>query len=62
MKYNLDRIFARLKETSECVIAMQFLMMNLEHKLRVLLTQFWKTLFSKASDPLEGVCYDLFKL
>lgn len=44
-KYGLGRIFARLKETSECVIAMQFLVMNLEHKLRVLLTQFWETRF-----------------
>ena len=41
-KYGLDRIFARLKETSECVIAMQFLVMNLEHRLKVLLARFWK--------------------
>ena len=44
-KYGLARIFARLKETSECVIAMQFLVMNLEHRLRVLLAQILKILF-----------------
>ncbi|MHC1761009.1 MAG: IS5 family transposase [Negativicutes bacterium] len=38
-KYSLDRIFAKLKETAECVIAMQFLVMNLEPKLRVLIVQ-----------------------
>jgi hypothetical protein len=35
-KYGLARIFARLKETAECVISLQFLVINLEHKLRVL--------------------------
>lgn len=35
-KYGLARIFAKLKETSECMISMQFLVMNLERKLRVL--------------------------
>jgi hypothetical protein len=39
-KYSLGRIFSRLKGTAECVIVMQFLVMNLEHKLRVLLVQF----------------------
>lgn len=39
-KYGLGRIFARLKETAESVIAMQFLVMNLEHRLRVLFVQF----------------------
>ena len=45
-KYGLAKIFARLQETAECVIAMQFLVMNLEHKLRVLLAQFLQWLFS----------------
>ena len=40
-KYSLDRVVARLKETAECMIAMQFLVMNLEHKLRVLFLQIW---------------------
>lgn len=35
--YKLDRIFAKLKETSETVIAMQLLVMNLEKRLRLLL-------------------------
>ena len=38
-KYGLAKIFARLKETAECVITLQFLVMNLEHKLRVLFAQ-----------------------
>ena len=42
-KYGLDRIVAKLKETSESVIVLQFMVMNLEHKLRVLIAQiiFW---------------------
>ena len=38
-KYGLARIFAKLEETAECMISMQFLVMNLEHKLRVLFAQ-----------------------
>jgi IS5 family transposase len=40
--YGLDRIMARLKETSETVIAMSFLCMNLNRKLRVLLRYFYQ--------------------
>jgi IS5 family transposase len=36
-RYGLNRIMAKLKETAGSVIAMQFLVMNLEHRLRVLL-------------------------
>jgi hypothetical protein len=43
--YGLNRIMAKLKTTSETVIALQFLVMNLEHKLRVLLRHFFKVLF-----------------
>lgn len=43
--YGLGRIMARLKETSEAVIALQFLVMNLEHRLRVLFYRFFKVLF-----------------
>lgn len=39
-KYGLDRIMARLKETSETVISMSFLCMNLSRRLRVLLRFF----------------------
>jgi transposase, IS5 family len=34
--YGLDRIMAHLKETSETIISMQFLVMNLEKRLRLL--------------------------
>ena len=44
-KYGLACIFAKLKETSECVISMQFLVMNLEHKLRVLFARILFRLF-----------------
>lgn len=43
--YGLDRIMAKLKETSESVITLQFIVMNLERKLRVLLSNFFKVLF-----------------
>jgi len=42
--YGLNRIMAKLKETSESVIVLQFLVMNLEHRLRVLLSHFFKVL------------------
>ena len=41
-KYGLGRIRARLAATSESVIALQFLVMNLERKLRVLFI-FWNS-------------------
>jgi len=43
-RYGLDRIMAKLQDTSETVIALQFLVMNLEHKLRILLSLFLKWL------------------
>jgi hypothetical protein len=36
-RYSLARIMARLKETAESVLWIQFLVMNLEHRLRVFL-------------------------
>jgi len=39
-KYGLDLIRARLQETSETVVVLQFLIMNLERKLRVLFLKF----------------------
>ncbi|TEB10309.1 Transposase DDE domain protein [Pelotomaculum sp. FP] len=39
-RYGLARIMARLKETAESVIALQFLVMNLEHRLRFLFYHF----------------------
>ena len=38
-KYGLDKIYAKLKETAESMIAMHFLVMNLERQLRVLFVQ-----------------------
>jgi IS5 family transposase len=46
-KYNLGRIFARLKEAAASIIFMQFLVMNLEHKLRVLFVQFLITMLGQ---------------
>jgi hypothetical protein len=43
--YGLARIMARLKDTAESVICLQFLVMNLEHRLRVLLVYFLRHLF-----------------
>ncbi len=45
-RYGLNRIMARLQETSESVIALQFLVMNLERRLRVLFYLFFKKYFS----------------
>jgi len=42
--YGLDRVMARLEETASCVIAMQFVVMNLRNRLRVLLYPFWEKL------------------
>jgi len=44
-KYGLGRIMARLQKTSECVIALQFMVMNLEYKLRKLFLLFFKDRF-----------------
>ena len=46
-KYGLARIFAKLEETAECMISMQFLVMNLEHKLRVLFVQILHIVFGQ---------------
>lgn len=46
-RYGLARIMARLKETAENVICLQFLVMNLEHRLRVLLFNFLQHLFQR---------------
>jgi IS5 family transposase len=58
-RYRLGRIMARLKETSESVIMLQFLVMNLEKRLRVLLSQFFKVLFfgCKPIDYLSQVAF-----
>lgn len=43
--YGLNRIMTRLSETSETVIAMQLLVMNLEKILRILLAHFYVLVF-----------------
>ena len=43
--YGLDQIMARLRDTSETVIAMQLLVMNLERRLRILFAHFFKWCF-----------------
>ena len=44
-RYGLARIMARLKETAESVICLQFLVMNLERRLRVLFCFFLQHIF-----------------
>jgi transposase, IS5 family len=44
-RYGLSRVMAKLQETSETVIALQFLVMNLERRLRLLFLQIFKVLF-----------------
>jgi IS5 family transposase len=46
-RYGLARIMAKLKKTSESVIILQFLVMNLEHTLRLLLSFFRWALFTQ---------------
>ncbi len=45
-KYCLDRIMAHLEETTKCLIAMNFFVLNMEKKLRLLFAQFLKMHFS----------------
>ena len=44
-KYGLDRIMARLQETSETVISLAFLCMNISRRLRLLFAFFWPARF-----------------
>ncbi|BFH14406.1 IS5 family transposase [Paenibacillus melissococcoides] len=50
--YGLGRIRARLRETSETVIALQLLVMNLERKLRVLFLPIFRLLLNLCRQPL----------
>lgn len=51
--YGLGRIMAHLKETAETVISLQFLVMNLEHRLRTLFYHFMDCLLSNLKDLIE---------
>jgi hypothetical protein len=61
-RYNLGLIMAKLPETSESVIAMQFLVMNLAHMLRFIFALFskngiacFKTIFGRLTGWLRPV-------
>lgn len=58
-KYGLGRIMAKLKETSEAVIGMHFLVMNMERRLRLLLAYLIKWLFGQfyRADTLDEVSF-----
>jgi IS5 family transposase len=58
-RYSLARIMARLKETAESVICLQFLVMNLEHRLRSLYCHFFWRLFEAFSE-VSCPCYSVF--
>lgn len=58
-KYGLDRIMARLIDTSETVIAMAFFCMNISRRLRVLLSCFLQLLEHAFKMPI-CFCFGLF--
>ena len=51
--YGLGRIMARLRSTSETVIAMQLLVMNLEKRLRSLFIRIYKVLIKQCFRPIQ---------
>lgn len=54
-KYTLDRIMAKLKETSETMIMLNLLVLNLDKRLRLLVRDFMNKLFSRYWTLLYGV-------
>lgn len=54
-KYGLGRIRARLEETSGAVIALQFLVMNLERRLRLLFFFIFRMLLRSNSQAILAV-------
>jgi hypothetical protein len=60
-RYGLARIMARLKETAESVIMLQFLVMNLDRRLRSLFCHFLYTLmeaiFGKNTDEKQSIAF-----
>jgi IS5 family transposase len=48
-KYTLDCIMAKLKETSESMIILNLLVMNLDKKLRLLLCDFLRKYFKRVN-------------
>ena len=60
-KYGLGLIRARLQETSETVVALQFLIMNLEHKLRILFWPFFNLFYySGMLETRKNLVFDPF--
>ncbi len=55
-KYGLGRIRACLAKTSETVIALQLLVMNLERRLRGLFVSLMKQLFSAILPSFQAIC------
>jgi len=53
--YGLGRVMTRLKETSETVIAIQLMVMNLERRLRVLFVHFLRLLVSRQKGLLAVI-------
>ena len=51
-RYSLDRIMTKLKETSESRIALQFLVMNLQKRLKLLLRRIFFRIFSENTSNL----------
>ena len=51
-RFSLARVMARLKETAESIISLQFLVMNLEHRLHLLYCHFfcalWETFLGRS--------------
>jgi IS5 family transposase len=60
-RYGLARIMACLKETSESVIMLQFLVINLDRRLRSLFCRFLRTLlgelFGQNADKKHSVMF-----
>jgi len=54
-RYGLARIMARLKETAESAISLQFLVMNLEHRLRLLYCHFICAIFEAFKSQIYSV-------
>ena len=54
-KYGLDRVMGKLRETSETMIMLQFMVMNLERKLRVLIFKYIELVFKLNNFELKKV-------
>ena len=54
-KYGLDRVMGKLRETSETMIMLQFMVMNLERKLRVLIFKYIELVFKLNNFELKKI-------